>query len=520
MSNDMPRHRRTNRALRTAMGAVTMLVIVAIAAVIAIVRPLPSLADAAQGRSLTASRTVSRLQLQSYCPASMSLPDAQSYGDDEFRASAGDLSSTTRTASFGAFYQTTLTGLDGRQRTSLSAATGEGVIATKTDDNAGSALAQTRLLRSDDGSGSVTTRAVRATSGDLAGVSATTCTATALTHTFLLPQTTTGVSQRLVVANPSSKPTSVDVVIRGTKQSGPLSLATSGTLTVDAQGETQMDLSAAAGGQDGLYVTVTSRTSAVGAAVLVTAMDGLTVKGSDYAEPVPAAAQSGAMPGVAAGDEVRAIVYAPQSGTISFSWLTTAGLVKARAEATNQRVGSDRVTRIDLGKAPKNTVGVAYTADVGMSVALQSVRSGRDGQSDFALIGTATPGTSSAITLPDGFSGQMMIVNASDKDAKGVITGYDAKGGAAGRRDITIKAGSAASIPVRDIAADAVAFTVDAQDNAQGDAQDDSALAWGMIVTSGDVDKAGLAGIAHLSPQALTAQTMQVRSSIDPSIVR
>ena len=52
-----------------------------------------------------------------------------------------------------------------------------------------------------------------ATDGDLKGVSAASCVVPALKQAFLLSGTKTGLTQQLVVANPSAKDTSVTIRI-------------------------------------------------------------------------------------------------------------------------------------------------------------------------------------------------------------------------------------------------------------------------------------------------------------------
>lgn len=68
----------------------------------------------------------------------------------------------------------------------------------------GSRLQDTRLLTASNGTGAVSVMSW-ATDGDLKGVSAASCVVPALKQAFLLSGTKTGLTQQLVVANPSAR---------------------------------------------------------------------------------------------------------------------------------------------------------------------------------------------------------------------------------------------------------------------------------------------------------------------------
>lgn len=90
------------------------------------------------------------------------------------------------------------------------------------------------------------------------GVSAASCVVPALKQSLMVSGTKTGMTQQLVVANPSAKATSVNIKVWGSDKSGALALSTGSTLTVGAGKESVLNLAAAASGQDALYVTVSS----------------------------------------------------------------------------------------------------------------------------------------------------------------------------------------------------------------------------------------------------------------------
>ena len=59
-----------------------------------------------------------------------------------------------------------------------------------------------------------------ATDGDLKGVSAASCVTPALNQSLMVPGTKTGMTQQLVVANPSAKATSVNIKVWGSDKAG------------------------------------------------------------------------------------------------------------------------------------------------------------------------------------------------------------------------------------------------------------------------------------------------------------
>ena len=79
------------------------------------------------------------------------------------------------------------------------------------------------------------------------GISAASCVSTSLSQSFLLSDSTTGTTQQLIVSNLSTKPTTVDIAVWGSETAGKMALSTQSTLSVPAEGESSMELSAAMG---------------------------------------------------------------------------------------------------------------------------------------------------------------------------------------------------------------------------------------------------------------------------------
>lgn len=493
------------RVVRVVFAVLTSVALIAAFAVLALVPSPQWFVDRVSGKATASHRVVQQL-LESYCPARMTLPDSTDWGDSEYRASDGDLATSSAFAAFGSVYASTASPFasSGGEALSLKAPSDprsvDAMVGRDTNDRA--RLLDTNLLKASDGSGHAGVIASHASKGDLRGISAATCTVSAMTQSFLVPGTATGSSQRMTIANPSSKATTVTITVVGTSSAGAMSLATSGVATVAAGGETVVDLSAAAPDQQGLYVTITSDTMPVAAYVSSVAADGLTPKGSDVTMPASAAATLNAIPSVSEGDKISLYAYGTADDDVTLSWVTDDGL----SSIGKKRIRADRVTVFDLGDAPKGAHGILATASDDFVAAARAVRSGADGQEDFASLAAVAPSKSAGVALPDGLDATITFVNTTSDEAKVSVTSMDDTGKAGAADEVTIKANSAVTV------------------KGEGDAvlvdDGDSAVAWGVRLSGGGLDPAKVAGLAAYGPTVLTVREETIRSSQDNTIVR
>ena len=86
----MSKHSRSKTVWRVILAIVSVLVIVALATVAVIYRPTWIHADSPVTQRSSVSRTVSPRQLETYCPARMTIADTDAYGDSEYQASNGN----------------------------------------------------------------------------------------------------------------------------------------------------------------------------------------------------------------------------------------------------------------------------------------------------------------------------------------------------------------------------------------------------------------------------------------------
>lgn len=504
-------HRRTGGKSRVAAAAAMAVVLVAMAAALVVARPARSIVDRPTAGTSAVGEQVSAMQLNSYCPAQMALPDAGEYGDAEFRASAGDIASTARYAAFGSVFQLSVASLDpdADQGDDLAATMEEGAASVSLAGAVGSDshVLDVRLLESTTGTGSASSMASWATTGDLKGIQAASCIAPSLSHAFLVSDTRTGTTQQLVVANPSSKPTSIEVDVWGSASGARMESATGGTLTVAAHGEATMDLSAATVDQEGLYVTVDSQQTPVSAFVRAVRMDGLTSKGSDFVVPLAQATATSIIPSVSSGDAVRLLAHAAQDTSATLSWVTEQGL--RRIKTIDLEAG--RVSSMDLGKAPADAMALCVAGEGPVDAMLEVTRAGEDGQADFTSMNAAASAEASAIALPDGAEGELTFANLDNGDVKATLKAYGPDGERRSEREVTLPANASARIAVSDLGDDIASVTLD---------DPDRKVAWSARLTRRDLDKAGVSGVAHVDASPLTPRSERIWSSRDPSIVR
>ena len=495
----MSRHSRTRTgvALRVALATVSTVIIIALMVVSLVYRPSWLNPDSsAISRSLV-SHTVSPTQLETYCPARMTIADTEAYGDSEYQASNGNVASSVRYTAFGSVFRSsalTLGSEDTSSATTLNkqdANDDDEIFVASGNVDDGAKLQDTRLLASSDGTGAVSSVMSWAT----------------MKNRVRELRTEAGMTQQLVVANPSAKATSLTVKVWGADASGALALSTGSTLTVAANGETVMNLAAAAAKQDALYVTVSSDETPVAAIVRSIAMDGLTAKGSDYAVANNTASKKLGFGALNEGDAVKLYLFARRSADVTVSWVDGKGLKQAH----RQTIEGDRASVIDLGDVPKGVTGIIISSSQPISVSAKIDDDGNDGQSDFALVNAASPSHVSAVAIPDQASAKLGVMNASDQEASAVLRCYDADGKRIDERTITLKAGAATMLDLADVDGTVTAVSLN---------DDDGAMVWNGRIGQEDVAKAKMAGLSIISPVDLKETKERIWANADMTVVR
>lgn len=502
--------RRSRTASHVVLAMVTVVVLVALIMAVVFV-PLPAwLVDSGQTDNVAGAQQVDQTDLTYYCPSRMALSDNGKYGDSAFQSSEGNETSSARYSAFGSVYEASVGAVTDGSVADNKKLTGDDTLDSATVKtysgtvDQGSQAFETRLLKAKSGTGAAASVASWASEGDLKGLAASTCVVPALEQDFLLGPTTTGSTQQLSVANFSSKATSLQVQVWSTKHGSPLQLSTGNVVNIGANGETTLELSAAASGAEALFVKVKSKETPIAAVVRSVELDGLNAKGSDYAVPLSPASEKVYLPGVVGDDGVKVFARAEKDTDLNLSWVDAHGT----SPAHTQRLEAGKVVSVDLGKAPDGAVGLQASAASPVEVTAK-VTQQADSGTDFAYVTPSRAYAQSALVVPDHTDGTLILLNTAERETKATLRGYDASGKPAGDKQVTIPAKAGASIAAKDVGDHAVMFTL----------KDGGNVSMGMRLTQSDVTDAKLASVAYLGSSGLEPHNMKVWVADNAGIV-
>ena len=489
---------------------VTAPLVAALIAVLTVWTPPAFLADGAQGSAFVASR-VSQREVAAYCPARMTVADEDKVGDDQFKASEGDLSARVTAAAFGSIGSASLTPLGGGRRTVMTdpdLLDGQKTMAASLDPGASATAFDSRMLKSQPGTGAAVGMVSWATKGDLRGIQASACPRAVMDADFLLPATGRGSTQRLVAYNPSSKATVISLEIQGSHSSGNLSLETGNTMTVAPGGHASYDLSAAAPGQQAIYVRARSSQAPVAMSVSVNVMAGLDPRGSDQVTALPAPGHDLVIPGLRGADQAILLLQGSKATAVELSWMDEDG----RESLRRVDLQGSRATAVDLGGVPDGKLALQVHADQPVRAVLQVTGQGSQdqSQSDLALIPAGAAAASSALTISQPVQAALTLVNPSTDPIKAELVGFDEKGKKLDERSLTVEPGRAHELSARDLGDQVAAVRLN-EDSGHGS----SRLIWNARLSVEAVNQAGLAGLAVMAPDGLIPATTLIRSGPD-----
>lgn len=496
---------------RKAIAATAVLsaaILVAGTGALALLGPLAGTVDHAPGTPIPTTQ-VEQTMLESYCAPRMALADTESYGDEQFAASTGNLTSTGRYAAFGTFASARLDSLDALPQQTLGKASADGVSVLTHDQNAEDKgeglLFDATLLKAQEGVGTAGTTASWASEGDLRGLSAVACVQPAMEQSFLLGATSTGTSQQLLLANPSDKATVVSIKAWGSKSPGEAQLATNSQMTVGANATAVVSLSSALPGQDALAVTVTSAVTPVTALVRHTAADGLTPTGNEYAMSSGTTGRTLVIPGLAKGDAPTIRLFSMKDTEAIVFWMNA----KGAKEATRVKLTAGQASSTKLDGMPDDARAVQVTADTEVTATLSLERSGDNGQRDFALAGSQPEAKRSVIAVPDGLSAALTVANTGTDKAHGTFEFIGADGTSLGTKDIDVPAGGTTVLQGKDVPGGTAAVSL---------ADDGATLVWNARLTSSKLDDAGVAGLSVVAPTSLMPRHAEITAVRSQSV--
>ena len=496
-------------------------ILVSCAIVASFVCPLKQLTDDPISPVGSVEKRVSSTNLQTVCPSRIALPDSANYGDSEFQESEGDLKSIARYASFGSVYKSTFNGVKyagdskdlvnksfNNPSTYDSSENSDGAYFAQSDVDKDAKVLESSLLNAQSGTGSAASAASWATSGDLKGVSATSCVSPSMRQSFIIPKIAEGISVRLNSVNLSSKPTAVSVKAWSTNKSGAgLNLSTGSTFTVPAHSDAYFNISAAAAKSDGLYIQVLSEQAPVSSFVKFIRSSGLVSKGVDIISPEESASLEPVLPGVSEGDQAKAYIWSTKSGKANLYWLDESGKKSIKEVDFNAR----QIQVVDLAEVPKGVGAIFAQSNVPIFAMASVERNGKDGQSDVAFVNAVHSITNSA--LVSAFSADetsLYIANGLVSNANVTLNAYDSSGLKVASKSISVKPYSVATVLAKDVDPKAVMFTIKSK----------SGVSFASRVQSKAVNDAGFAGVAWISSKSLDPNSISVKVRSNPSIVK
>lgn len=474
--------------------------------------PRTSTQDTDNARSATSSQEVAQLSSSFYCPSRMVLADAGSYGDSDFQASEGNLTSTARMAVMGSLYQATVENINRENSSSLvgdSAMTDDSVHIVSGDDGA-STVIQTRTLAAKEFTGATGTVASWASEADLRGISASSCVSFATSHSFLIPPTNTGWSQQLVIANSSDKAASVTLTAHNSQSSQEVTFETHATATVEAHSESVIDLSAAFTSDNPSYVTVESDSAPIAAVIRATHMNGLTPQGSEYIVPVNAAAVSQIIPGLSGAASAQLSLYSEQDGTATVTFLGENGELSSRTITYS----AHQVSVTALDNLPQGAQSVMLSTTSPSVASVYSTASNGNGQNDFAMNVSQSAHSAYAVSVPENVNTRIDISNSSSSSQKARIVAFNADGSQAGDREVTINAHSVYTVNASDISTNAALIRI-----SNSDSKARSSFVVGQSLSVNSLNDAHVAQRAVLTTPSMELQTTQYDVTRERTIV-
>ncbi|WP_418968712.1 DUF5719 family protein [Alloscardovia omnicolens] len=464
----------------------------------------PSFMTYDQSLSASTVHDVAQVNSAMYCPARMKLADTEHYGDADFQASAGDITSTSRVGLMGAIYQAQTESINHQDTAALldNKTMHSGDVHTHSTDASAPTVISSRTLTAQKFTGTAGTVVSWASQADLRGISAAACVPFASTQSFLIPPTTTGWSQQLIVANSSDKPTSIRLTAYGSASSSELAMETHATAAIAAHSETVVDLSAAFDVNDGAYVRVDSDAAAVTGVIQAVHMNGLVPQGSDYIVPLNKLATQQVIPAAGGAMQTRLYVYSDTDGSARITFLGQNGEI-SHQEVTYK---AHQLSAQHFDTLPQGTQSVMIdsTSQVAASLYGQSAATS-DGQSDFSMTPAQSAQSAFAVPVPDNVGVTLDVSNNSGASRDVQILAFNADGQQVGKRDLTVSSHSVELINGTDFGNSVALLQISQKSKGA------SALVVGASFSVDAVNKAQVASRATVAATSMELATAQYK---------
>lgn len=338
------------------------------------------------------------------------------------------------------------------------------------------------------------------TAGDLRGLSAATCQRPGVDLWLVGGSTALESSASLVLTNPGTTASDVDVELWG--PSGRVELAGGARQVVAPGAERVLALPAVAAEQRRVVVHVVASGGSVTAHLQDSRLSGFTPAGTDLVVPGQPPAARQLVPGVsvlgsAVGDESQAVLRLLAPGTeaasVRLSMLGADGVTALPGTDAIELVPGE-VTDVPLGGLPAGSWTAVVDADVPVVAAAMTTRPGQPGELDDTPVlerawsAASAPGDGGLVAVPDGVSATVVVTALADGDdpadgrpVEGVLRTFDGDGDPLPEQDVTLEPGRTLEVPVAPEAA-GVELAVDTDEDGTVQA------AWAVVLTSENPD--------------------------------
>lgn len=497
-------HRGARTALKVTGALISAGCILASAVAIGIIAPhIPY--DTARAKSN--EYEVATAQSLLVCPAAITLADSEQYGDQEFQADAGNMSSQGTFTGFGRIFKPQLASL-------ANAQSGENVATSENNNSLWLSEQETNetklfsalMLDSQDGTGIASTAVSQASDGDLRGLAASSCVRPALGQRLLLPSTQVGTSHRLTITNPSDRATSVTLSLWSTASNQKIVAATGNTLSVGAYSQASIDIAAAVPDAQAVFVELSSTQAAVAASVQTTRMEGLTAHGIEYA-PVLDSGSNQLWFALDGEQKYEMLLFSHHNDTAHITWDED-----NKQQSKDVSIPANQVVSVSDLSLPKSATHIEVQAKKEIFALLSYDVSGQNGQQDIAYIAPGVKAVQHAVNFVQNTSNDIYVFNTAEQSQNVTITYFDNKGDELNEVNEQLASQQVWHINSSDIPQQAVTCIVAGSEQA------------GLIVqskiSSDALNKANVAGTSFINAQALTTVSSRVTSVQDHRIVQ
>ncbi|MBB2922913.1 DUF5719 family protein [Cellulomonas cellasea] len=361
------------------------------------------------------------------------------------------------------------------------------------------------------------------TEGDLRGLSAATCQRPGVDLWLVGGSTALESSASLVLTNPGTTPSDVDVELWG--PSGRVELAGGARQVVAPGSERVLVLPAVAAEQRRVVVHVVASGGSVTAHLQESRLAGFTPAGTDLVVPghVPSTRQVVAGVSVlasAVGEESQAVLRVLAPGTepasVRLTMLGPDGVAPLPGTDALE-LAPGEVTDVPLGGLPAGAYTAVVDADVPVVAAATTTRPGLPGELDDTPVlerawsASSVPGVGGLAALPEGVAATTVVAAVAEGDdpavgrpVEAVLRAFDADGGVLGEQDVTLAPGRSVAVPAA-AGTTGVELVVDAEEDP------DVRVAWGVVLEVGRPDGT-LLSVLLPAADAPTGSQVRVRA--------